>query len=60
MDAGIKVPNLIGVMKTQGYVRELKDFLANDKAFVIKPAKGSGGKGILVITYRDGNALRCC
>lgn len=23
--------------------------------FVIKPAKGSGGKGILVITGRDGN-----
>jgi alpha-L-glutamate ligase-like protein len=54
-DAGIKVPNLIGVVKTQGHVRELKDFLANDKAFVIKPAKGSGGKGILVITDRDGD-----
>lgn len=53
-DADIAVPNLIGVVKTQGHVRELKKFLTNDKAFVMKPAKGSGGKGILVITGRDG------
>lgn len=53
-DAGIAVPNLIGAVKTQGHVRELKKFLADEKAFVIKPAKGSGGKGILVITDRDG------
>jgi alpha-L-glutamate ligase-like protein len=53
-DAGIAVPDLIGVVKTQGHVRELKEFLANDQAFVMKPAKGSGGKGILVITGRDG------
>ncbi len=52
--AGIDVPNLIGVVKTQGHVRELKEFLTDEKAFVMKPAKGSGGKGILVITGRDG------
>jgi len=53
-EAGIAAPDLIGVVKTQGHVRELKEFLAHEKAFVIKPAKGSGGKGILVITGRDG------
>ena len=53
-DAGIAVPELLGVVKTQGHVRELKKFLARDKAFVMKPAKGSGGKGILIITDRDG------
>lgn len=53
-DAGIAVPKLIGVVKTQGHVRELEAFLEHDKAFVMKPAKGSGGKGILVITGRDG------
>jgi alpha-L-glutamate ligase-like protein len=52
--AGLAVPNLIGVVKTQGHVRELKEFLRDDQAFVMKPAKGSGGKGILVITGRDG------
>jgi alpha-L-glutamate ligase-like protein len=53
-EAGIAVPELIGVVKTQGHVRELKTFLAHEQAFVMKPAKGSGGKGILVITGRDG------
>jgi len=53
-EAGIAVPDLIGVVKTQGHVRELKEFLKDDHAFVVKPAKGSGGKGILVITGRDG------
>lgn len=54
IEAGIAVPNLIGVVKTQGHVRELKEFLRDDQSFVIKPAKGSGGKGILVIVGRDG------
>ena len=53
-EAGIAVPNLLGVVKTQGHVRELKKFLKKDQSFVMKPAKGSGGKGILVITGRDG------
>jgi alpha-L-glutamate ligase-like protein len=52
--AGIAVPRLIGVVKTQGHVRELEEFLRDEQAFVIKPAKGSGGKGILVIVGRDG------
>jgi alpha-L-glutamate ligase-like protein len=51
---GISVPKLIGVVKTQGHVRELKEFLRDEQGFVMKPAKGSGGKGILVITGRDG------
>jgi alpha-L-glutamate ligase-like protein len=53
--AGIAVPKLIGVVKTQGHVRELKEFLREEQAFVMKPAKGSGGKGILVIVGRDGD-----
>lgn len=54
IEAGIAVPRMIGVVKTQGHVRELKEFLRDEEAFVIKPAKGSGGKGILVIVGRDG------
>ena len=50
----ISAPKLLGVVKTQGNVRELGAFLRTQDAFVIKPARGSGGKGILVIDGRDG------
>ncbi|MCD6268722.1 MAG: alpha-L-glutamate ligase-like protein [Deltaproteobacteria bacterium] len=53
-EAGIAVPRLIGVARFQSHTKGLKDFLAREQTFVIKPAKGSGGKGILVITGRDG------
>lgn len=52
--AGISAPKLLGVIKTQGNVGELEDFLEGCPAFVIKPARGSGGKGILVISGRQG------
>jgi alpha-L-glutamate ligase-like protein len=51
----IPVPKLLGVCKYQHHVTGLVDFLKDDSQFVIKPAKGSGGKGILVITGRDGD-----
>ncbi len=51
---GISAPKLLGVIKTQGNVRELEAFLETCPPFVIKPARGSGGKGILVIGGRDG------
>jgi alpha-L-glutamate ligase-like protein len=51
---GIAVPKTIGVARTQYHVGQLGEFLSDLKGFVIKPSKGSGGKGILVITGRDG------
>ena len=51
-DRGIPVPELYGVMKYQYEVRKVSDLLAAHESFVIKPAQGSGGKGILVITGR--------
>ncbi len=53
-DVGIAVPKMIGVARTQYHVRQLGEFLKDLQGFVIKPSKGSGGKGILVITGRDG------
>ncbi len=50
----IATPKLLGVCKTQGNTNELGEFLEGMQQFVIKPAKGSGGKGILVIVDRDG------
>jgi alpha-L-glutamate ligase-like protein len=53
--AGIAVPRLIGVARYQSHAKLLKEFLAEEPAFVVKPSKGSGGKGILVIVGRDGD-----
>ncbi len=50
----IAVPKLLGACRTQGHVNELEGFFKDRQQFVIKPAKGSGGKGILVIVGRDG------
>lgn len=51
----IAVPKLIGVVKFSGQIKDLPDFLASHDQFVIKPAQGSGGKGILVIVGRKGD-----
>lgn len=53
--AGVDVPKLLGVIHYQSEISGLKEMLAPLNEFVIKPAKGSGGKGILVITGRDGD-----
>lgn len=52
---GIPVPELLGVIEGQWQLRRLPDMLAPLEKFVIKPCRGSGGKGILVITGRDGD-----
>lgn len=49
LDYGIAVPDLLGVVKFQHDVKSVFDILDKHKGFCIKPAKGSGGKGILVI-----------
>ncbi len=46
---GITTPDLIGVIEAQYQVKNLLDIVAGHKDFVIKPAHGSGGKGVLVI-----------
>ncbi|MDC8444975.1 MAG: alpha-L-glutamate ligase-like protein [Nitrosomonas sp.] len=54
-EAGITVPQLLGTVHYQHDVKRLKDMLSAYNQFVIKPVKGSGGKGILVITEQDHN-----
>ena len=46
----IAVPDLIGVVHEQHKIQEIPDMVKDRTGFVIKPAKGSGGKGIMVIT----------
>lgn len=51
--ANIDVPTLIGVVREQHDVNDLTSLLCGRDGFCIKPAKGSGGKGILVIVRSD-------
>lgn len=52
---GMSVPKLIGVVSMQNQLQKMKQLLQGHTRFVIKPAQGSGGKGILVITQRNGD-----
>ena len=47
--AQLNVPDLIGVIRHQYDVKNISQLIESHNGFVIKPAKGSGGKGILVI-----------
>lgn len=49
---GMPVPKLIGVIATQHHAAHLSDVIANHRQFVLKPANGSGGEGITVVTGR--------
>ena len=51
--AGMPVPELYGVIRNQGQVRDFPEMVADYESFVIKPAQGSGGEGIVVITGRS-------
>lgn len=45
----LSTPELLGVVENQHDVAKVEALLANRSGFCIKPAKGSGGKGILVV-----------
>ncbi len=53
LEAGMAVPDLYGIIANQGEVRTFGSIVANHDSFVIKPAQGSGGDGILVVTGRS-------
>ncbi len=52
--AGIAVPDLYGVARIQHDLNELESTLAPHQNFVVKPAHGAGGDGIVVIRGRQG------
>jgi alpha-L-glutamate ligase-like protein len=56
--AGIAVPRLFGVVETNRQARQVERLLQGHDDFVIKPAAGSGGNGILVISGRVGPYFR--
>lgn len=55
--AGIGVPPLYGVVRQQHEVKELRARLTGYADFVVKPAHGSGGNGILVVGDRSRDRL---
>ncbi len=50
----IAVPELLGTIQHQHTVKNLEKLINELPSFVIKPANGSTGKGILIIQKRDG------
>ena len=55
--AGIPMPALIHEVSRQHQIEAIEPDLSRLDEFVIKPAHGSGGKGILVIASRDRDAF---
>ncbi len=56
--AGIPVPKLLAVARNQIEARRLLDELEAEPTFVLKPARGAMGNGILVLEQRDGQLWR--
>lgn len=57
-EAGIRVPRLYGVISIEQQIRKLETILDGHTDFVIKPARGGGGNGILVIVGRQNGHFR--
>jgi len=55
---GVATPELLGVIRSQSGIRELETMIAGTDGFAIKPARGAGGKGILVIREHGENRFR--
>ncbi len=59
MQADIAVPELYHVVKIEHQIRDLQTALDAHESFVVKPAQGSGGDGIIVIMKRRGKHYLC-
>lgn len=58
IEAGLPVPELYAVVRAEHEIARLHETLKSREQFVVKPAHGSGGDGILVITGRRGDRYR--
>jgi alpha-L-glutamate ligase-like protein len=58
LTAAIAVPELYGVLETEYEVRNFARIVQSIPDFVIKPARGSGGSGILVVSGRSKDLFR--
>ena len=58
LDAGIAIPKLYGVIESEYQIKTLRQTVQPYSDFVVKPARGSGGNGILVIEGRSKGLYR--
>jgi len=56
-DYDVPTPTLRFVVREQHEISHIERELAGLDGFALKPAKGSGGKGILVVTGREGDSF---
>jgi alpha-L-glutamate ligase-like protein len=56
--AGIPTPRLLAVARHHFELRRLREAMAQLTSFVLKPARGSMGNGIVVVRERDGARFR--
>lgn len=54
-ERGLEVPQTYLVLSSAHDVSIMEKKLLEHESFVMKPARGSGGKGVLVIDHRDGD-----
>ena len=58
LDGSIAVPTLCGTLGTEYQAKHIGSMLEPYADFAIKPSRGSGGEGILVITGRSKRLYR--
>ena len=51
--SGVAIPKLIGTISEHHEVSMLASMVRNRPGFCIKPARGSGGKGVLLVTHQE-------
>lgn len=54
----LATPKLLAVLRNQMEVKNFQKYLPKGQGFAIKPAKGSGGKGILIIQKAQGDRFQ--
>lgn len=57
-ERGVTVPRTYAVLERQGDVRRFLDLIGPHESFVVKPAAGSEGRGIVVIVRRKGQTFQ--
>lgn len=57
-EAGIPIPETYAILERHGDVRRIAEILAPHPSFVIKPARGAGGRGISVVASHDGSVFK--
>lgn len=57
-EASIPVPTTYTVIQSHSEIRKFKETIAEKQDFVIKPARGAAGRGVLVVVAHDGSECR--